>query len=139
MIDSLGSRVRNGLGRECGSKRGVRWPLQQDAHSFIHAGNAGLEKKAYAWTAGAEGIVWCPHGYNFHCSFLTQMLNAYDMQVPGDTNMTKILFCTSKNLHSIDGRQKNKLPSGMDKASVDVQSAGGHRSRTHGPGQRGLI
>lgn len=115
MIDSLESRVRNGLGRESmGAKEGFRWPLQQDVNSFIRASNAGLEKKAYAWTAGAEGTVWCPHGYDFHCSFLTQMLNAYDMQVPGDTNMTKILSCSSMNVLSTYGRQKNKLPRGME-------------------------
>lgn len=114
MIDSLGRRVRNGLGRESMEAKEGGWSLQQDTNSFIHASNAGLEKKAYAWKAGEKGTVWCPHGYNFHCSFLTQILNAYAMQVPGDTNMTKILACSSKNLYSTYGRQKNKLPNGME-------------------------
>lgn len=120
-------------------QRGVRWLLQQDAHSFIHAGNTGLEKEACAWIVGAEGTVRCPHGYNFHCSFLPQMLNAYDMQVPEDTNMTKMLFCSSKNVHSIDGSQKNKRPSGMEQGLCGCTECWGTPQRDAWSRPRGLI
>lgn len=53
------------------------------------------------------------------------MLNAYDMPVTGDTYMTKILYLSPKNVHSMDGRRKNKLPSGKEQGIYECTECWG--------------
>lgn len=116
IIYLLGRRARKGLGRESmEAKEPVKWHLQQDTESFIQwplqATLAGRGRHLPG-KAGTDRRGWCSRDHNFHHSFFTRMLDAWHAsqwryQHDQDT------FLSSKNVHSIDGRQKNKLPSGM--------------------------
>lgn len=67
------------------------------------------------------------------------MLNAYDMPVTGDTYMTKILFLSPKNVHSTDGRQKNKLPSGTEQGIYECTECWGTEQKSIGVERKGTF